>query len=128
MALLRTRGITKRSGSGANYLDYRKPKLYEIAGKPVLTKLGEKKLKVVRIHGGEDKRRLLDANKVNLFNPKTKKYSQETIQTVIESPDNSQYVRRNIITKGAIVQTTKGKAKITSRPGQDGILNAVLME
>ncbi|RLF79472.1 30S ribosomal protein S8e, partial [Thermococci archaeon] len=43
-------------------------------------------------------------------------------------PANRQYVRRNIITKGAIIQTEIGKAIVTSRPGQDGVVNAVLIK
>ena len=37
-------------------------------------------------------------------------------------------VRRNILTKGAIIETDAGKAKITNRPGQEGTVNAVLVE
>ena len=127
MALLRTRGKTKNSGSGARYIAYRKTKQYEIAGKSTMTKVGEQKLKTKRSRGGETKIRILDANTVNVFDPKTKKYATATIKTVVENPANSQYVRRNIITKGTVVETTKGKAKITSRPGQTGFLNATLV-
>jgi small subunit ribosomal protein S8e len=35
--------------------------------------------------------------------------------------------RRAIITKGAIIETSKGNARVTSRPGQCGIINAVLL-
>jgi small subunit ribosomal protein S8e len=34
----------------------------------------------------------------------------------------------NVITKGAIIETEKGLAKVVSRPGQDGVVNAVLIE
>jgi small subunit ribosomal protein S8e len=127
MASIKTRGKTKRSGSGAIYIAFRKAKQYEIARQPVLTKIGEQKMKSVRARSGIEKRKLLDANKVNLYDPKSKKYSLVTVETVIENPANSQYVRRNILTQGVIVQTTKGKARITSRPGQQGFLNAVLI-
>ncbi|MHA1485277.1 MAG: 30S ribosomal protein S8e, partial [Candidatus Thorarchaeota archaeon] len=30
-------------------------------------------------------------------------------------------------TRGTIIKTSKGRAKVTSRPGQEGILNAVLI-
>ena len=40
---------------------------------------------------------------------------------------NPNYVRRNIITKGAIVETPEGNAKVTSRPGQDGVINGILI-
>jgi small subunit ribosomal protein S8e len=128
MALIRTRGKTKRSGSGARYIAYRKTKLYELAIRSTMTKLGETKKKISRTRAGEAKQRLLDVNKVNLFNPKTKKYEVVAIETVVENPANSQLVRRNIITRGSIVQTAKGRARITSRPGQTGFLNAVLVQ
>ena len=35
--------------------------------------------------------------------------------------------RRHILTKGAVIETELGKARITSRPGQDGQLNAILI-
>jgi len=38
------------------------------------------------------------------------------------------FVRRKIITKGAIIKTELGLAKVTSRPSQDGVVNAVLIE
>ena len=50
------------------------------------------------------------------------------IKTVIESPDNRHYARENVLTKGAIIDTEAGKARITSRPGQEGVVNAVLIE
>ena len=45
----------------------------------------------------------------------------------VDSPANRHFIRRNIMTKGIIIETDKGKAKITSRPDQDGIVNAVLI-
>jgi small subunit ribosomal protein S8e len=41
---------------------------------------------------------------------------------------NPNYVRRNLLTKGAIIKTELGSARIVSRPGQDGIINALLLE
>jgi small subunit ribosomal protein S8e len=48
--------------------------------------------------------------------------------TVVESPADVNYVRRNIITKGAVVETDIGKVRLTSRPGKDGVLNGVLID
>jgi small subunit ribosomal protein S8e len=48
--------------------------------------------------------------------------------TEVENPANKNYIRRNILTRGAVVMTELGKAKITSRPGQDGEVNAILVE
>ena len=50
-----------------------------------------------------------------------------------ENAANKDYTRRNIITKGAVLsaKTPDGKdvkVKVTSRPGQDGVLNAKLLK
>jgi len=127
MARIRTRGKTKRSGSGARYIDFRKSKQYELAGTAIMTGLNPLKKKVQRIKAGKTKERLLASNKINLYDPKSKKYVIADIETVVENPANSQLVRRNILVKGAIVQTSKGKARITSRPGQTGYLNGVMV-
>lgn len=118
----------RRKVSGARYIGYRKKKAYELSGTPTLTKLGPEKNKTTRILGGNKKTRLLHTNIINLYDPKTKKYKKTQIKTVIENPANRQFIRRNILTKGAIVETEAGKAKITSRPGQEGTLNAVLIK
>ncbi|MGC8940910.1 MAG: 30S ribosomal protein S8e, partial [Candidatus Nanoarchaeia archaeon] len=34
----------------------------------------------------------------------------------------------NVLTKGAIIETEDGLAKITSRPSRDGIVNAILIQ
>jgi small subunit ribosomal protein S8e len=64
------------------------------------------------------------ANVTNLTNGETKKVKIETVE---ENGANPNYVRRNLLTKGAIVRTEIGRARIMSRPGQDGIINAVLL-
>ncbi|MCI4362340.1 MAG: 30S ribosomal protein S8e, partial [Thermoplasmata archaeon] len=38
---------------------------------------------------------------------------------------NPNYVQRNIVTKGAILETELGLVRVRSRPGQDGVVNAV---
>jgi small subunit ribosomal protein S8e len=65
------------------------------------------------------------ANVTNLTNGETKKVKIETVE---KNGANPNYVRRNLLTKGAIVRTEIGHARIMSRPGQDGIINAVLLE
>ena len=77
--------------------------------------------------GNSQKMRLLSMDIANIFDPKTKKYQQVKIKTILENPANRHYVRRNIMTKGSVIDTEMGKARITSRPGQDGTVNAVLV-
>ena len=59
---------------------------------------------------------------------KGKKYKRVKIETVIDNPANRNFIRRNILTKGTIVKTELGKARITNRPGQEAHVNAVLIQ
>jgi len=113
--------------TGARYVAARGKRLYETGRLPTFTRLGERKTKSLRKKGGKRKTVMLATDVVNLLDPKTKKHSKAKIKTVVENPANRHYVRRNIITKGTIVDTDKGKARITSRPGQEGTINAVLV-
>ncbi len=65
------------------------------------------------------------ANVTKISSGETKKIK---IETVAENGANPNYVRRNLLTKGAIIKTEIGNARIMSRPGQDGVINAVLLE
>lgn len=117
----------KRKPSGGRYKDYRKKKQYEKGSLPTLTKLGDTKTKNVKGLGSTTKRKALTINQVNILDKKTNKQEKLKIKSIIENPANRNYARRNIITKGTIIDTEKGKARITSRPGQDGQLNAILI-
>ena len=77
--------------------------------------------------GRNQKVRILRAEFANVIDPKTGKTTKAKIVTVKENSSNPHFVTRNIITRGAVVQTELGLAKVTSRPGQDGVINAVLV-
>lgn len=81
----------------------------------------------IKTRGGNCKVRVELTNFANVLDKKTKKYEKVKIKTVTETPANRNYARRNIVVKGAIIETEKGKAVVTSRPGQDGTVNAVLL-
>ncbi|MBW2965225.1 30S ribosomal protein S8e [Candidatus Woesearchaeota archaeon] len=119
---------SRQSPSGARYKDSRKKKQYELGSTPTLTKVGERKPKTARTLGGSSKMRLLTADVANLFDPKTKKSVKVKILDVADNPANRYFSRRDIITKGCIIVTDKGKARVTSRPGQEGTVNAVLLK
>ncbi|MDL2271373.1 30S ribosomal protein S8e, partial [Methanobrevibacter sp. OttesenSCG-928-I08] len=95
---------------------------------PAETKIGDKKLRKIRTRGGNEKLRLAVDNKINVIDPKNNKSKIVEVLGVIENKANPNYVRRNIITKGAIVETPEGNAKVTSRPGQDGMINGILIK
>ncbi len=116
----------RQSPSGSKYKHCRKKKLHELGSNPTLTKLGESKSNKAKMTGGI-KTRLLMANKANVLNPKTKKCVMAKITNVVGNPANRYFVRRNIITRGSVIDTDKGRARVTSRPGQEGTVNAVLI-
>lgn len=119
---------SRRKATGGRYRSYRKKRVFELRGLPTLTKLAEKKVKTIRGVGGQRKQKILAANQINVYDSKTKKYSKETIKTIVENNANRHFVRRNIMTKGAVVETSKGKVKITSRPGQVGVLHGIIVK
>ncbi|MFH1064290.1 MAG: 30S ribosomal protein S8e [Candidatus Woesearchaeota archaeon] len=119
---------SKKSPSGARYKSSRKKKQFELGSGPTLTKVGKTKSKTVRILGGSVKRRLLSSENVNLLDPATGKCTKVKLLDVDSNPANRYFARRDIITKGGIIVTEKGKARVTSRPGQEGTVNAVLIK
>ncbi len=88
--------------------------------------MGSTKRRKIRARGGNEKLIALAADVANVATKGGIKKAK--ILTVAENRANPQFVRRNIITKGAIIQTDLGKARVTSKPGQTGIVNAVLIE
>ena len=122
-----TQSRSKRKPSGGRYKSFRDKRLHERASPATLTKLGERKVRTIRLRGGSVKNRMLMANTANVYDTKSKKYVKAKIVTITENPANRNYVRRNIITKGTIIETDAGKARVTNRPGQEGAVNAVLI-
>ena len=123
--------IIMKSGkkiSGGRYHARRKKKKYELPGIKRIIKLKEAKRKTIRGIGGNKKTVLLSANTINLIDVKTKKSKVVKIKNVLETPSNKFLARQNIITKGAIVETEAGKARVTNRPTQEGTVQGVLVE
>jgi small subunit ribosomal protein S8e len=121
-------GKSLRRPSGARATQNKNKRNAEFGRDPAETKIGDRKVNKIRTKGGSEKIRLTNADKINVVDPKTSKVQVTDILNVIENTANSHFVRRNIITKGAVVETGLGKVKVTSRPGQDGVVNGVLVE
>ena len=117
---------SKRKTTGGRYKKIAK-KIRNQGNLPTLTTIGELRKTTIRARSGIIKERLLSTNIANVYDPKTKKHFKCKLENVIDNPSNRNFIRRNILTKGSIVKTDKGKIKITSRPGQEGTLNAILI-
>src|SRR5512136_245650 len=118
--------LTKRKATGGKKKPYRAHRIFEIGRHPVETIEGEQKLKKVSGCAGIEKVKIVRANIINVSDPETGKTEKLEIVDVISNPANADYNRRGVITKGTIVRTEKGLAKIVSRPGQSGALSAVV--
>ena len=124
MVIVQDRSLRKSSG-GRNTSTRTKRK-HMIGSAPSMTGIGTDRLRTRRTKGGEKKQGLLSTNRVNLYDPKTKKHLVVKISTVKENTANRNFIRRNIMTKGTVIETEKGLAVITNRPGQEKTINAVL--
>ncbi len=80
-----------------------------------------------KVRGKNQKTALKTIDFVNLSAPNSKVKKVKIIK-VLENPTNNDYQRRGVITKGAILETKEGKCKVVSRPGQEGIVNAILIK
>ncbi len=120
--------LTKRKKTGGRKRAYRSHRVYEQGRQPVETLFGEVKRKEVKGISRISKIKLVKADYVNVSNPATGATENLEILDVVRNPANADYNRRGVITKGTIVRTEKGLAKIVSRPGQDGSLSAVVYQ
>ena len=89
------------------------------------TLLGSTKRLAVRTRGGNVKYALRREMWMNVSDGTSTR--RVRVLNVLENTANPHWVRRNIITKGVIVETDAGKAIVTSRPNQHGILNGKLI-
>jgi len=121
-------GRSKRKYTGKLYKRFRKKRKYELGREHIETLIGDRKIKKIRVRGGNYKIRLFKEKQANVYIPSEKKVVRAEIKSVIENRAHIHFARRNVLTKGAVIETSAGKAVVTNRPGQEGIVNAVLME
>ncbi len=125
--MARSQEKARRKPSGGRLSSNRSKRKNELAGYQANTKLSEeKRVRINRVIGGNTKQSLLTVKTINVSDKKGK-VTKSDILNVLENSANPHLVRRNIITKGAVVETKLGKVRITSRPGQAGSLSGVLV-
>ena len=121
-------GGSRRTYTGKLLRRARKKRKFEIGGNQVETLIGDRKIKKERTRGGGYKIKLFREKFANVYIPEEKKVIKAEISNVVENAAHVHYARRNVVTKGAIIETSAGKARVTSRPSQDGVVNAVLIK
>lgn len=123
---MKSHGRSTRKRTGGRRRPIRKKRKHELGRESTETRVGEPKLKVVDTRGGGRKVRAIKTNLANVAGGD--EVVQAEIEGVARNDANPNYARRNIITRGAIIETSEGRARVTSRPGQDGQVNAVLVD
>lgn len=123
-------GRDNRKPTGGRLHTSREKRRYELGSSPTETAMSSKGdvKKVSRCYGGNIKVRLDEVAFVNVTDPKTNATKKVKVLKVKDNPSNVDYARRGVITKGALLETEMGDAKVTSRPGQHSTLNAVLVK
>jgi small subunit ribosomal protein S8e len=126
--MVKYQGPSRRSITGALRKGSKTKKLRLLARPPTETHIGPRKIKKIRTLGGNRKIRVQKENRVNVLDPETKKVQNVTIKGLETNPASRDYSRRKILTKGAIIETELGLARISNRPGNDAVINAVLVK
>jgi len=112
--------------TGGRRRPLRSRRKYEMNRFPNEALLGEPIMVTRKVRGKNIKTSLKTINFVNLaVDSNVKKVK---ILKVLENATNNDYQRRGVISKGAILETAEGKCRVVSRPGQDGVVNAILVK
>ncbi len=119
--------LRKRKLTGGKKRAYRVKRKFEQGTFPAETTLGEPKRTFTRGYGGNTKIKTLTDKFASVTDPKSGKTEKSEILRVVRNRANVDYNRRGVITKGAEIETSLGLARVTSRPGSHGAINAVLI-
>ena len=125
--MARSSARSKRKYTGKKYKHFRKKRKRELNRPTINTVIGEEKKKKQRTLGGNSKIKLFSTNFINVTDPNTNKTSKVRIIGFESNAASKDLNRRHVLTKGAVIETELGNAKITSRPGQQGTLNGILI-
>ncbi|MFP4174972.1 MAG: 30S ribosomal protein S8e [Halobacteriales archaeon] len=123
---MRWQGRSTRKRTGGRRKRGRKKRKHELGDEPTETQVGDGKFKTVVVRGGKKKTRVLETDEANYIDGG--ETERVEVQNVVENDANPNYARRDIITKGAVIETPEGRARVVSRPGQDGVVNAVAVD
>ncbi|MEJ2251272.1 MAG: 30S ribosomal protein S8e [Candidatus Lokiarchaeota archaeon] len=125
--MARSQARSKRKFTGKKYKYFRKKRKHELSRTPINTEIGKEHKKKQRILGGNYKLKLFSTTQINVTDPSTNKSQKVKILRFESNKASKDLNRRHILTKGAVVETELGKVEITSRPGQHGVLNGILI-
>lgn len=122
-----TENLLKRKKTGGKRHKSRGRRAYEKDGYPLEPVVGEPRRKIFRVRGGNIRVGILSDQFANVVVSGGKVVRSKIIR-VKESSASREYQRRGVITKGSIIVTEIGEARVTSKPSDDGVINAVIIQ
>ncbi|HEX7032510.1 MAG TPA: 30S ribosomal protein S8e [Nitrososphaera sp.] len=120
--------LAGRKLTGGRKVAMRGRRKFEIDRYPNEAVVGSTQIVARRARGANVKAAFKTAEFANVVDSESKKASKVKILKVSKNPANRDYERRGVISKGAIIETENGPAVVMSRPGQHGVVNAVLIK
>lgn len=146
-------GNHKRTKSGAKLGRFSKKRKNRMGRQPSSTRVGETRIRDVRVRGGNIKMRALRLNSGNFKLISAGFSADSPIEQVVYHPSSNELMRTNTITKSAVVKISSepfikeisGKTEsdkvlnkmaekgfllaiVTSRPGQEGCANGYILQ
>jgi small subunit ribosomal protein S8e len=120
--------LAGRKLTGGRKVAMRGRRKFEIDRYPNEAVAGATQIVARRTRGGNIKAAFKTAEFANVVDKESNKVTKSKILKVTKNPANRDYERRGVISKGAVIETESGAAVVVSRPGQDGVVNAVLVK
>jgi small subunit ribosomal protein S8e len=120
--------LSGRNYTGGRKIAMRSRRKFEIDRYPNEAVTGSNVKVIRRVRGDNSKTALKTVELANVSNVEENKTTKLKILRVIKNTANKDYERRGVITKGTVIETELGLARVISRPGQVGIINAVQLK
>lgn len=117
-----------RKYTGGRKIAMRSRRKFEIDRYPNEAVIGSNLKVTRRVRGNNNKTALKTVEFANISNPEENKTTKSKILRVIKNAANKDYERRGVITKGTVIETELGMAKVVSRPGQVALINAIQLK
>jgi small subunit ribosomal protein S8e len=117
-----------RKLTGGRKVAMRGRRKFEIDRYPNEAVAGPVQIVVRRTRGKNNKVAFKTAEFANIIDQENKKVFRSKILRVTKNPANRDYERRGVISKGALIEIENGTARVVSRPGQDGVVNAIMVK
>lgn len=120
--------LRKKKKTGGRRTQSRGRRIFQIDRYAAESQIGKEQKRIKPIRGTGIKIASITVEYANVSDKTTKKIIRSKIIKTIKNKSNRDYERRGVLTKGSTIETEHGIATITSRPGQDGVINCILVK